>query len=122
MPGGAKFGLALAIGLLAALTAALSLYEISRARCFSLTGQAICRVATAAPMVALSFDDGPTSLGVEAILPELARHDAHATFFLIGAEAAKRPDLVRRLVAAGQEVGDHSFTHVRMIGHASRFY
>src|SRR4051794_10477618 len=116
-----KVGLWLGIGLLA-LATALSLYEISRARCFSLTGQAICRVETAAPMVALSFDDGPTSLGVDAILPQLASRDAHATFFLIGGEAAKHPDLVRRLLASGEETGNHSFSPARMIGPPSRFY
>ena len=61
-------------------------------------------------------------MGVAAILPELALHEAHATFFLIGADAVKRPDLVRAIAAAGHEIGDHSFTHVRMVGHSGSFY
>jgi peptidoglycan/xylan/chitin deacetylase (PgdA/CDA1 family) len=118
----ARLGLAAGAVLLVLLGGALALYEISRARCFSLTGRAVCRVETSAPMVALTFDDGPTPLGVAAILPELARHDAHATFFLIGGEAGRRPDLVRAIAAAGHEIGDHSFSHVRMVGRTSRFY
>jgi peptidoglycan/xylan/chitin deacetylase (PgdA/CDA1 family) len=117
-----RLGLAAGAVLLVLIGAALALYDISRARCFTLTSRAICRVETAAPMVALTFDDGPTPLGVDAILPELARHEAHATFFLIGSEAARRPELVRAIAASGHEVGDHTYSHVRMVGHTQRFY
>lgn len=117
-----RLGLVAGAGLLILLMGALALYEISRARCFTFTGRAVCRVETAAPMVALTFDDGPTQLGVDAILPELARHDAHATFFLIGGEAVRRPDLVRAIAAAGHEIGNHSFSHVRMVGRTGSFY
>jgi peptidoglycan/xylan/chitin deacetylase (PgdA/CDA1 family) len=108
---------------LAALTAiGVGLWQVSRARCFALTAPVVCRVETAARMVALTFDDGPTAAGVDAILPALQAHGAHATFFLIGQEVARRPDLVARLLATGQEVGDHSYTHRRMVGRAPGFY
>lgn len=74
------------------------------------------------PLVALSFDDGPTAQGVEATLAALEREKVKATFFLIGADAEKRPELVRRLVAAGQEIGNHSYSHQRMVGRPSNFY
>jgi len=112
---------ALAAGALA-LIAGLALWQVSRARCFSLAGPAICRVETSKPMVALTFDDGPTPLGVDAVLPTLEEHHAHATFFLIGGEVARRPDLAARLVRAGQEIGNHSFSHVRMVGRSRSFY
>lgn len=116
----------LAVGLGAALLVlaltGTGLWRISRARCFALTGPVVCRVETGAREVALTFDDGPTPRGVEAILPALERHGAHATFFLIGRDIARRPDLAARLRAAGHELGDHSYTHVRMVGRPAGFY
>jgi len=97
-------------------------WQIADARCFTLTGSVTCRVETKAPMVALSFDDGPTRSGVAAVMPILRRHGAHATFFLIGNEAAARPALVRALLAEGHEIGNHSYSHVRMIGRSAAYY
>ncbi|HEV2530366.1 polysaccharide deacetylase family protein [Phenylobacterium sp.] len=114
--------MAAAVGLAVVAGAALGLYQLSRARCFALGLAPICRVATSRPEVALTFDDGPTADGLAAILPELERRQAHATFFLIGADVAKHPAMVATLLAAGQEVGDHSFSHVRMVGRSARFY
>ncbi len=90
------------------------LFKVSKARCFTLTGSVVCRVETARPAVALTFDDGPTERGLEAVLPVLEAHGARATFFLVGREAAQRPDLVRRITAAGHEVENHSWSHRRM--------
>ena len=89
--------------------------EISKARCFSLVGEAICRVETETPVVALTFDDGPTRIGVDLATNVLRENDARGTFFLIGREIAGREDLVRRLVADGHEIGNHSYSHPRMI-------
>lgn len=104
------------------LVAGFALWHVSRARCFVLTGAVTCRMVTNAALVALTFDDGPTPLGVATILPELERHGASATFFLTGREAAQRPDLVRAIVTAGHEVGNHSFTHQRMVARSGSFY
>ena len=54
------------------------------------------------------------------ILPALKRHNAKGTFFLIGAQA--EPGLVKRIVAGGHEVGNHSYRHNRMIFRSSGFY
>ena len=104
------------------LGAAFALFQVSKARCFSLTGEAICHVDTPEPVVALTFDDGPTPEGVQWATAVLRRSGAHATFFLIGAEIDGREPLVRRLLAEGHEIGNHSFSHVRMIGHSAAFY
>ena len=64
-------------------------------------------VATDAPRVALTIDDGPDAAGTPAILDTLARHGVHATFFLLGERVAGREALVRRIVAAGHEIGNH---------------
>jgi peptidoglycan/xylan/chitin deacetylase (PgdA/CDA1 family) len=105
---------------LIALIAAAALNKISKAKCFTLTGHAICRVDTQQKIVALTFDDGPTEQGLDAVLPALARYHAKGTFFLIGKNVT--PPLVHRIVAGGHEVGNHSFNHVRMVFHSSAFY
>jgi cellulose synthase/poly-beta-1,6-N-acetylglucosamine synthase-like glycosyltransferase/peptidoglycan/xylan/chitin deacetylase (PgdA/CDA1 family) len=60
----------------------------------------------------LTFDDGPDPTWTPAVLDVLARHRVHATFFVTGTHAAQHPDLVRRIVAAGNEIGNHTATHV----------
>ena len=111
-------GLCLAVAIGLAIPAAL--FKISKARCFTLTGQAICRVETDQKLVALTFDDGPTKAGLDAVLPELKRYNAKGTFFLIGADS--KAELVRRVVDDGHEVGNHSYSHRRMIFRSSSFY
>jgi peptidoglycan/xylan/chitin deacetylase (PgdA/CDA1 family) len=64
-------------------------------------------------VVALTFDDGP-SIWTDTILDRLARHDARATFFVLGCTVADRPDTVRRILESGSELGNHTFTHPRL--------
>jgi len=106
----------LAVVIAVLLIGAFAAFRISRALCFQLIGHPICHVETREKLVALTFDDGPTPEGVTRILDALRPYDAHATFFLIGREVAKHPGEVRRLLAAGQEVGNHSYSHTRMWG------
>jgi cellulose synthase/poly-beta-1,6-N-acetylglucosamine synthase-like glycosyltransferase/peptidoglycan/xylan/chitin deacetylase (PgdA/CDA1 family) len=61
--------------------------------------------------VALTFDDGPDPTWTPQILDVLRRHNVPATFFVVGAEAAAHPELVRKELAAGHEIGAHTFTH-----------
>jgi len=61
--------------------------------------------------VALTFDDGPNPTYTPAILDILKREGVPATFFVIGANAELNPDLLRRTVLEGHELGSHSFTH-----------
>lgn len=67
----------------------------------------VWRVDTDARLVALSFDDGPAPDHTPEVLEILARHQAHATFFLIGERAQRFPDLVARLRREGHEIGNH---------------
>ncbi len=60
--------------------------------------------------IALTFDDGPTE-ETERILDVLDRHRVPATFFVVGAQVAEHPEIVRRMMAGHHEVGVHSFTH-----------
>jgi peptidoglycan/xylan/chitin deacetylase (PgdA/CDA1 family) len=61
-------------------------------------------------LVGLSFDDGP-SVWTEPVLELLAAHDARATFFVIGSVAEAKAELLARIVAAGHEIGNHSWSH-----------
>lgn len=60
--------------------------------------------------VVLTFDDGPAAT-TPLVLKVLARECVHATFFLIGRNAASRPALVRQELADGHTIGHHSFSH-----------
>lgn len=62
--------------------------------------------------VALTFDDGPSELSLE-YLELLERYGARATFFLVGAECERRPDLVREMARRGHELGSHGHSHER---------
>jgi peptidoglycan/xylan/chitin deacetylase (PgdA/CDA1 family) len=104
------------------LASLFGVHRLVNARCFALTGPVICRVETSRPLVALSFDDGPTELGVRAVLPVLQAHGARATFFVLGSQVTASPHLVREIIAAGHEIGNHSFTHTRMLGRSQAFY
>jgi peptidoglycan/xylan/chitin deacetylase (PgdA/CDA1 family) len=61
--------------------------------------------------LALTYDDGPNDPHTQRLLEVLARHNVHATFFLIGRYVKQRPDIVREIVKAGHTVGNHTFTH-----------
>lgn len=64
-----------------------------------------CR--TARSRVALTIDDGPCPDTTPRLLTVLARHDARATFFLIGERSMRHPELVAGIAAAGHELGNH---------------
>jgi peptidoglycan/xylan/chitin deacetylase (PgdA/CDA1 family)/glycosyltransferase involved in cell wall biosynthesis len=64
--------------------------------------------------IALTFDDGPDPVWTPRILDVLDRYQAKATFFAIGAQVNKHPELARDIVARGNELGAHTFTHVEM--------
>jgi peptidoglycan/xylan/chitin deacetylase (PgdA/CDA1 family) len=61
--------------------------------------------------VAITFDDGPNGETTGELLDTLARHGARATFFCVGESAQKTPELIRRMVSEGHEVGNHTFSH-----------
>src|SRR2546430_4167760 len=64
--------------------------------------------------VALTFDDGPDPRWTPQIASILRREHVPATFFVIGSQAARHPGIVRMLVRDGDELGNHTFTHVAL--------
>jgi cellulose synthase/poly-beta-1,6-N-acetylglucosamine synthase-like glycosyltransferase/peptidoglycan/xylan/chitin deacetylase (PgdA/CDA1 family)/spore germination protein YaaH len=62
-------------------------------------------------LVALTFDDGPDATWTPRILDVLKRENVPATFFIIGENGQENPALVKRIVAEGHDIGNHSYTH-----------
>ena len=61
--------------------------------------------------VALTFDDGPDPVWTPRALDALGQAGVRGTFFLVGERAERAPALVRRMVAEGHEIGNHSWSH-----------
>ncbi len=72
--------------------------------------------------VYLTFDDGPIPEATPFILETLRAFDAHATFFMVGDNVRKYPDLFRRVVEEGHQVGNHTFNHLGGLKHLTRTY
>lgn len=68
---------------------------------------------TAGNALYLTFDDGPHPEHTPRMLDLLARHEARATFFVIGERASEHPVLMRRIVEEGHALGNHSWSHPR---------
>jgi len=64
--------------------------------------------------VAITFDDGPTP-ETEKVLELLARYNAKATFFCIGSQIEKYPEIVKKTAMAGHTVSNHTYTHSRQL-------
>jgi len=67
------------------------------------------------PVIALTFDDGPSARFTPQILALLAKHKIHTTFFLLGRHAQRYPQLVQALVAEGHEIGNHTYSHPHLV-------
>ena len=74
-------------------------------------GPNVCRLPGAAPQVAITIDDGPDPEVTPAVLDLLAAQGAKASFFCIAERARAQPALLRRIVAAGHSVQNHSLRH-----------
>jgi peptidoglycan-N-acetylglucosamine deacetylase len=97
------------------LVGAIALWQISKSRTFQFFGVIVPRINTTEKIVALTFDDGPTPYATSEILKILDEMQVKATFFLIGGELEQNLAEGRKIVAAGHEVGNHSYSHTRML-------
>ena len=95
--------------------AAIAAASVAGYQSMAPTGQWFGRTFTGlgrgSKQLALTYDDGPNDPHTLRLLEILARHNVHATFFLIGRYVEQRPDIVRELVKAGHVIGNHTFTH-----------
>jgi peptidoglycan/xylan/chitin deacetylase (PgdA/CDA1 family) len=71
--------------------------------------------------VALTFDDGPHPVGTPMVLDALARLGWTATFFLLGSQVDRHPEVARSIVAAGHEVGVHGYEHHNHLARSGRW-
>jgi peptidoglycan-N-acetylglucosamine deacetylase len=110
------------IGAVMLMGTAVGLWSLSNLRGYQVAGKLVSHVETHDSVVALTFDDGPVPERVEPLLAELRELNARATFFVIGEALAQSPESGRRLVEAGHELGNHSYTHQRMVLKSSDFY
>ena len=67
---------------------------------------------TEQPAIYLSFDDGPIPEITPWVLEQLAQYNAKATFFCIGDNVAKNPDIYHQILEAGHSIGNHTFNHL----------
>ncbi len=65
-------------------------------------------------MCALTFDDGPSQLTPQ-LLDTLKEEGVVATFFVLGEQVARRPEVLQRIIAEGHEIGNHTYTHPDML-------
>lgn len=103
-----------ATGLVLVLVLMLGGYLVMNSRTWQLTGHLVDRVDTDEKIVALTLDDGPSDRAGE-VLDILAAADIPATFYLNGRDLAARPELGRAIAAAGHEIGNHTYSHRRMV-------
>lgn len=80
------------------------------------------RIATEQKELYLTFDDGPIPGPTEFVLNTLAQYQAKATFFCIGDNIRKHPDVFQKVLEAGHGVGNHTFHHLRGWGTSTEKY
>jgi peptidoglycan-N-acetylglucosamine deacetylase len=100
---------------LAFVLVAWGTYWLMNSRTVQVMGDHVSRVDTTRKVVALTFDDGPDDAYVSELVSDLRQYDAKGTFYVIGADAAAHPAALRALVVAGEEVGNHSYDHQRLV-------
>ena len=114
--GPARRGVRLAATLLIAVAlVGMGAYRLMNARSVQLLGHQVASVQISEKVVALTFDDGPSDKYVDAVLADLAGFRARGTFFVIGSVARENSMALRKLVAAGEEIGNRSYTHPRLV-------
>jgi len=77
------------------------------------------RADTEVKVVALTYDDGPSSPYTNQLLDILDRYQVKATFFEIGRKIEKHPEIVPMIVARGHELGNHSYSHTDMMSNTN---
>lgn len=82
---------------------------------FQLFGRLVTRVCTSEKVVALTYDDGPNPPYTDSLLNVLNKFQAKATFFVIGKRVERNPAVVQRILDEGHEVGNHSYSHTKLI-------
>jgi peptidoglycan-N-acetylglucosamine deacetylase len=102
------------------LTSAAFLAWAVRGRASSVFGPSVHHGPRNRKVIALTFDDGPSE-STPRVLDLLHKYQTPATFFQIGANVERLPDVARAVFAAGHEIGNHSHTHPFFCFRSARF-
>lgn len=84
--------------------------------------KALWRMDSTEHSVYLTFDDGPIPESTPFILDTLKEHNVKATFFVVGDNVRKYPELFQRILAEGHRVGNHTYNHLGSFRHYVRTY
>lgn len=98
----------------------LLLYTLMKTPRFQIAGELYSRVNTEKKLIALTFDDGPNE-NADEILKILDEKNVKATFYLIGDQLEKNTDAAKKISEGGHQVGNHSYSHTRMIFKSPQF-
>lgn len=101
--------------LAASATAVLLGRELVNSSTYQLFGDYVVSVDIDEPVVALTFDDGPLPVNTPAMLDLLDRLQIRATFFMMGRNIERWPEVARQVVERGHEVGNHSYSHSKLL-------
>lgn len=111
-----KTPLRLAVLLLVIVAATLvGLRELVNSSTFQLFGDYVARVETDERVVALTFDDGPDPTHTPRFLEVLDSHGVKGTFFMMGRNVERYPDVAREVLRRGHEIGNHSYSHRKLV-------
>ena len=89
----------------------LLFFTFSATPALAATSQIIYQGSTSNKVVALTFDDGSDGYYIQSILNTLSANNVKATFFLTGQGAENHPQAIKNIVAAGHDIGNHSYNH-----------
>ncbi|MDJ0734033.1 MAG: polysaccharide deacetylase family protein [Nostocaceae cyanobacterium] len=91
------------------------LHKLATTSKFQIIGELITHVKTNEKIVALTYDDGPNPPYTNQLLSVLEKLQAKATFFVVGKNVEKHPEVVKLILSKGHELGNHSYSHLPMI-------
>lgn len=111
----------ISVVLILILVLAYLLWRFIRSRKYQFVGKIVNRVKTDEKVVALTFDDGPMPGFSERILGILNECGIKATFFFVGSAIKENPELARKFIADGHQIGNHTFSHKKMVFVSTKF-
>jgi peptidoglycan/xylan/chitin deacetylase (PgdA/CDA1 family) len=103
------------LAILALIVLGLGLRQVTNASTFQPFGDYVARLDTVDRVVALTFDDGPDPQHTPPILDALDAQGVKATFFMMGRNVERHPEVAREVLRRGHEIGNHSYSHPRLV-------
>lgn len=88
----------------------------------SIYPKAVWNIKSPKPTLYLTFDDGPVEGLTEWVLDTLKEYNVKATFFCVGENIKKQPEVFERIVKEGHSLGNHTYNHLKGLKHNSKEY